>query len=88
MKILPIKLNFYGDKYNLQGLQEYSKLSRVEQNMLINHEQIRQSFNEKHPELAFEKKLTPLEKYVEEQVAHSRKIERELKILLKKGKKI
>ena len=88
MKISPVCISFQHDKNNLQGLREFSRLHRNEQEVLLNHEEIRQSFNELHPELNLERKLTPLEKYVEETVAHSRKLAKELKLFFKRGKTV
>ena len=87
MNITPVSISFQQDKHNLQGLKEFSKLSRNDQKILLRHEEIRQDFNEIHPELKQERELTPLEKYVEEMVASSRRMAKELKVMLKRGKK-
>jgi len=87
MNVSSVQIAFKQDKYNLQGLSEFSKLHRNEQKMLIQNEEIRQKFNEVHPELKFDEKLTPLQKYVEDTVASSRRMAKELKAMFRKGKK-
>ena len=88
MKTAPVSISFrHEDKHNLKGLYEFSGLSRNEQKILLKHEEIRQSFNEVHPELKLERELTPLERYVEEIVAHSRKLAKEFKSTITTGKK-
>lgn len=87
MKITPVCISFQQDKHNLQGLREFSSLSRNDQEILLRHEEIRQNFNEIHSEFKTEKEMTPLEKYVEEMVAYSRKIAKEFKETIRRGKK-
>ena len=59
----------------LEGMREFSKLSRGEQKVLLEMEEVAQRFDEVHPEYKnFSGKKTPLQEYITDQVRFFRKL--------------
>ena len=62
----------------LEGMREFSKLSRGEQKVLLEMEEAAQRFDEVHPEYKnLSAKKTPLQEYITDQVRFFRKLAKE-----------
>ena len=75
MRVLPIKTSFRGtDNVMREGLSKFASLHKADQEWLLYQEELRQWFNEIHPELKTGPSESPLDKCVEGMVSASRNI--------------
>ena len=80
MRILPIKTSFHGTENVMRdGLNRFASLHKADQEWLLYQEELRQMFNEIHPELKTESSKNPLDMYVEDFVSFLRNIRKEAK---------